>query len=253
MCAGEAWGHPLNFGVMPRPIVGISGGALTAERQRAQQKLRAAFHQAGAVPLLLRPEEGTVALERLHGLVLPGGGDIDSRHYGEEPRTELRNVDPEREDFELELARDAVARGVPILGICLGLQVVTVALGGRLHQHLPDLPAAIPHEGDGVTHDVRFDPSSALARIVGATTIVTNSRHHQAPSELPPLLREAGRTSDGVIEAVEGPGFAIGVGWHPETMEDAANARLLEAFVAAATDRARKLAGPTPWVGSPPG
>ena len=230
--------YPLNFGAMPRPILGISGGALTADRQRAQQTLRAALHQAGAVPILLRPEEGADALERLHGLVLPGGGDIDPRRYGEDPRVELRNLDPEREGFEIELAREAVARGTPVLGICLGLQVLTVALGGRLHQHLPDLSAAIPHEGDGVTHEVRLDPSSALARIVGATTIVTNSRHHQAPSDLPPLLRESGRTSDGVIEAVEGPGFTIGVGWHPETMEDAARARLLDSFVAAATKRA---------------
>jgi putative glutamine amidotransferase len=223
---------------MPRPIVGVTGGALTAERQRAQQPLRAALHQAGAVPILLRPEEGVAVLERLHGLVLPGGGDIDPRRYGEEPRVELRNPDREREGFEIELAGEAVARGIPVLGICLGLQVLAVAFGGRLHQHLPDLPAAISHEGDGVTHEVRIDPSSALARIVGATTVVTNSRHHQAPSDLPPLLRESGRTSDGVIEGVEGPGFTIGVGWHPETMRDAASTRLLDAFVTAAAERA---------------
>lgn len=221
-----------------RPIVGVTGGALTAERQRAQHMLRVALHQAGAVPILLRPEEGVVVLERLHGLVLPGGGDIDPRRYGEEPRVELRNLDPEREAFEIELAREAVARGIPVLGICLGLQVLAVALGGRLEQHLPDLPAAIPHEGDGVTHGVRIDPSSALARIVGATSVVTNSRHHQAPSDLPPLLRESGRTSDGVIEAVEGPGFTIGVGWHPETMGDPPSTRLLDAFVTAASERA---------------
>jgi putative glutamine amidotransferase len=211
---------------MPRPIVGVTGGALTAERQSKQQKLRAALHAAGCVPVLLRPEEGLATLDRTHGLVLPGGGDIDPRRYGAEPRAEVRDPDPEREEFEIALAREAVARNVPALGICLGLQVLTVALGGTLAQHIDG------HEE--TTHEVRLDPASSLARIVGATTITTNSRHHQAPQDLPALLTAAGRTADGVVEAVEGPGFTIGVGWHPETMGDVASERLLEAFVDAA-------------------
>src|SRR5262245_47126329 len=157
---------------MPRPIVGVTGGALTAERQTKQQKLRAALHAAGCVPVLLRPEEGMATLDRVHGLVLPGGGDIDPRRYGEDARADIRHPDPEREDFEIALAREAVARSVPILGICLGSQVLTVALGGKLAQHIEG------HED--VTHEVRVDPSSALAGIVGAATITTNSRHHQA-------------------------------------------------------------------------
>jgi putative glutamine amidotransferase len=222
---------------MPRPIVGVSGGALTAERQRKQQALRGALHAAGCVPVLLRPEEGLPAMARVHGVVLPGGGDLDPRRYGEEPRAEIRDPDPEREGFELELAREALAAGVPVLGICLGLQVLVVALGGRLHQHLPDLPAAIRHEGEGVLHEVRLEPASRLARLIGAAGITTNSSHHQAPSELPAMLEAVGRTSDGVVEAVEGPGFTVGVGWHPETMGDEAGRRLLAAFVAAANDR----------------
>lgn len=212
---------------MPRPIVGVTGGALTAERQSKQQKLRAALHAAGCVPVLLRPEEGLATLDRVHGLVLPGGGDIDPRRYGEEARAEIRDPDPEREEIEIALARDAVAKNVPVLGICLGLQVLTVALGGTLAQHIDG------HED--VTHDVRLDPTGALARIVGAAAITTNSRHHQAPAETPALLATAGRTADGVIEALEGPGFTIGVGWHPETMGDAPSERLLRAFVDAAT------------------
>ena len=223
---------------MPRPIVGVTGGELTPERQRAQQKLRAALHAAGSVPVLLRPEEGSSALVRVHGLVLPGGGDIDPRRYGEEPIAEIRDPDPEREEFEVEVTREAVSRGDPVLGICLGLQVLTVALGGTLRQHVDG------HEGEGVTHAVRVEPSSMLARVVGAASLTTNSRHHQAPKDLPPLLRDVARTSDGVIEAVEGPGFTIGVGWHPETMGDTASERLLQAFVAAATDHARRRAGP---------
>src|SRR5919108_5907670 len=140
---------------MPRPIAGVTGGALTAERQTKQQKLRVALHAAGCVPVLLRPEEGLATLDRVHGLVLPGGGDIDPRRYGEEPRAEIREPDPEREEFEIALAGEAVARGVPTLGICLGLQVLTVALGGTLAQHVDG------HED--TTHEVRLDPASALA------------------------------------------------------------------------------------------
>jgi putative glutamine amidotransferase len=220
---------------MPRPIIGVTGGELTPERQKAQHPIRTALHAAGCVPILLRPGEGTSALDRVYGLVLPGGGDIDPRRYGEEPATELRDPDPEREELEIELAREAVAKGTPVLGVCLGLQVLTVALGGTLVQHIEG------HDGDD--HEVRLDPASSLARIVGSTTIVTNSRHHQAPKDLPPLLQPVGRTRDGLIEAVEGPGFTIGVGWHPETTPDLPNERLLAAFVAAATQAAARSAG----------
>jgi putative glutamine amidotransferase len=224
---------------MPRPIVGVTGGALTAERQKKQHVLRQSLHAAGCVPVLLRPDEGTAALARVHGIVFPGGGDLDPRRYGEEARTEVRNPDPEREEFELALAREAVATGVPTLGICLGLQVLIVALGGRLHQHVPDLAGALEHDGDGVIHEVRLDPASRLARIVGSAAVRTNSSHHQAPSDLPPTLEAVGRTSDGIVEAVEGPGFTIGVGWHPETLDDDPSRRLLGAFVGAAMERAR--------------
>lgn len=221
---------------MPRPIVGVTGGELNAERQKKQQAIRTALHAAGCVPILLRPGEGIAALQRVHGLVLPGGGDIDPRSYGEEPATELRDPDPEREELELELAREAVANGTPVLGICLGMQVLTVALGGRLSQNV------IGHED--TVHDVRLNPASALARIVGSTTLTTNSSHHQAPWDLPPLLQATGRSADGVVEAVEGPGFTIAVGWHPERSNDEAATRLLEAFVAASARAAARASGP---------
>ena len=222
---------------MPKPIVGVTGGALTAERQQRQHVLRSSLHAAGCVPVLLRPEEGSASFARVHGIVLPGGGDLDPRSYGAETTAEVRDPDPERERFELEVAREAVAEGVPVLGICLGLQVLVVALGGTLVQHVAALPAAVPHEGDGVTHEVRIDPASRLARILGTTTLETNSRHHQAPDAVPGMLEAVARTGDGVIEAVEGPGFTVAVGWHPETMTDEPNRRLLAAFVAAANDR----------------
>ena len=221
---------------MPRPIVGVTGGELTAERQQKQHALRAALHAAGCVPILLRPGEGTAALERIHGLVLPGGGDIDPRRYGEEPTAEVRDPDPEREELEIAIAREAVANGTPVLGICLGMQVLTVALVGTLHQH-------VEGHDDPASHEVRIDPSAALARILGTTMLTTASSHHQAPKDVPALLRAVGKTADGVIEAVEGPGFTIGVGWHPETQTDEPNTRLLEAFVTASTSHAARRAG----------
>jgi putative glutamine amidotransferase len=219
---------------MPRPIVGVTGGELTAERQQKQHPLRAALHAAGCVPIMLRPGEGEVALERVHGLVLPGGGDIDPRRYGEEPTVEPRTPDPEREEFEIALAREAVATGTPVLGICLGMQVLVVALGGTLRQHV---------EGhDGTTHEIRIEPDAPLARMLGTTSLTTNSSHHQAPADLPPTLTRAAGTSDGVIEAVEGPGFTLGVGWHPENQADGANKRFLEAFVSASIQSAQRNA-----------
>jgi putative glutamine amidotransferase len=219
---------------MPRPIVGVTGGELTAERQQKQHIIRSALHAAGCVPILLRPGEGTAALQRIHGLVLPGGGDIDPRRYGEEPTAEIRDPDPEREELEIELAREAVANGTPVLGISLGLQVLTVALGGTLHQHVDG--------HDDATHEVRVDPGSRLARILGTSALSTNSSHHQAPKDLPPLLRAVGRSGDGVVEAVEGPG-AIGVGWHPER-DQGPSRNLLLGFTADATEYAARRAGP---------
>lgn len=222
---------------MTRPIVGVTGGALTSDRQEKQRPVREALHAAGAVPILLRPEEGLGALDRVQSIVIPGGGDIDPRRYGSEPQAEVRGLDPERDEIEIALAREVVARGVPVLGICRGIQIMTVALGGTLHQHVPDLSAAIAHEGDGVRHEVRLEPASRLARIVGAATIDTNSSHHQAAATLPPLLERVGVSSDGVIEAVEGPGFAIGVEWHPERDQQPHAQRLFEALVDAASKR----------------
>jgi putative glutamine amidotransferase len=219
---------------MPRPIVGVTGGELTAERQQKQHVLRAALHAAGCVPILLRPGEGRDALGRVHGLVLPGGGDIDPRRYGHEPSAEQRNPDPDREEFEIAIARDAVAAGTPVLGICLGMQVLTVALGGTLLQHVDG--------HDGTSHEVRVEPDAALARLLGTTAPTTDSRHHQAPGELPPTLRPVARTADGVVEAVEGPGFTIGVGWHPENHRDPPHGLILEAFVEAAIRYAAKHA-----------
>lgn len=223
---------------MARPIVGVAGGALTPERQERQAPLRAALHAAGAVPILLRPEEGTAALDRIQGLLLPGGGDIDPRRYGRETAAEVRQPDPERDEFECALAAGAVARGTPVLGICRGMQVLTVALGGTLHQHVPALPAAIPHEGEGCRHEVRVEPGSRLARLLGASAVDANSSHHQAPADLPALLERVALTGDGVVEAVEGPGFTIGVLWHPERDEAPHARRLLAAFVEACSARA---------------
>lgn len=161
-------------------------------------------------------------LDLAAGLLFTGGADLDPQRYGAEPHPQLGLVDPERDAFELALYRGARARGIPVLGICRGIQLINVAEGGTLQQHLPALPGTIQHEqvnkGAALVHTVRLEPASRLARALGGAAVYTNSFHHQAIEQLGQNLRATGQTGDGVIEAVEGMGdsFVLGVQWHPE-------------------------------------
>ncbi|MBS3968221.1 MAG: gamma-glutamyl-gamma-aminobutyrate hydrolase family protein [Truepera sp.] len=161
-------------------------------------------------------------LDLAAGLLFTGGADLDPQRYGAEPHPQLGLVDPERDAFELALYRGARARGIPVLGICRGIQLINVAEGGTLVQHLPALSGTIQHEqvnkGSALIHTVRLEPSSRLARALGAPAVYTNTFHHQAIERLGHNLRATGQTRDGVIEAIEGIGdsFVLGVQWHPE-------------------------------------
>jgi putative glutamine amidotransferase len=180
-----------------------------------------------------------------HGLLLTGGVDIDPGVYGE-PRSErVTDVNRRRDDFELELLRDALARDVPVLGVCRGNQLFNVAYGGTLLQHIEERDPHRSRRGaDGVTiesgwHDVDVVPGTRLAEAVGVGSVRTNSRHHQAvtPDRLGEGLRVAATTADGVVEALEDPSlrWAVSVQWHPERKElGSAFAPLFEAFVRAA-------------------
>ena len=182
---------------------------------------------AGGLPVILTPVHGSAIdplLERLDAVCLSGGPDLHPSAYGAESHAELGPTEPELDLFELALARRAVRRGVPVLGICRGAQVLNVALGGTLHQHLPDLSTEIGHrqqaQGRQVTHDVKLAADSRLAKLMGRSEFDVNSFHHQAPATLGQGLRVVGRASDGTVEAIESSAraFVFGVQWHAECL-----------------------------------
>jgi putative glutamine amidotransferase len=209
----------------------------------------AALEYAGLTPVLVTPahDETSIAalLGAVDGLVLSGGEDVDPARYGEKPRVPLDSVFPARDAAEFAAVQCAVDRGIPILGICRGCQVLNVALGGTLWQDIPtDIEGARGHAQTGGwhrrEHHVHTVPGSRLNDIAAAGTICINSFHHQAVRDVAPGLRIAARADDGVIEAIEGtgPAWVLGVQWHPERLEattpdDDHDRRLFAAFAGA--------------------
>jgi putative glutamine amidotransferase len=189
---------------------------------------------AGAIPVVL-PPVGTdhlqPLLDRLDGICLSGGPDLDPTAYGAPNRhAELGPTEPSLDAFELSLARQALARELPILAICRGAQALNVACGGTLHQHIPGHRQTDP--ATQATHEVQIAARSRLHRMFRARTVSVNSFHHQAVDEVGTGLRVVGRAEDGTIEAIEGTGFVVGVQWHAETLH--AHLPLFEALVRAA-------------------
>ncbi|CCG04381.1 gamma-glutamyl-gamma-aminobutyrate hydrolase family protein [Blastococcus saxobsidens] len=197
--------------------------------------------QVGGSPLLLPPvdEVDPDVIGVLDGLVLSGGGDVDPARYGAEPHPRTGGTSAVRDRAEETLLRAALAAGVPVLGVCRGMQVLNVALGGTLVQHLPDVVGHEGHQPAPATFGrtrVRLDEGSLLGGVFGAETEV-RCYHHQAVDVLSPELVAVGRAGDGTLEAVElrGPRFAVGVQWHPEV--DGDDCRLFQALVNAASGR----------------
>ena len=187
---------------------------------------------AGAMPVVLPPlGDAAALLDRLDGICLSGGPDLDPDAYGARSRhPELGPTEPSLDAFELALARAALARGIPLLGVCRGAQALNVACGGTLHQHLPGHRQA--EAASQATHGVRVQGGTRLARLLGAGAQAVNSFHHQAVDGLGRGLRAVAHAPDGTIEAIEGDGFVLGVQWHAETLP--AHACLFEALVRAA-------------------
>lgn len=187
-----------------------------------------AVRAAGGVPVLLPPGETdpSLLLEPLDGLIIPGGGDIDPRWYGGEPHDSIYCIDPERDGFELALARFALNNQIPIFGICRGLQILIVASGGTLISHVPDEYSGLhridpePGQRNPTEHQVQITvPGSFLAQITKSTTFSVVSWHHQAVRTVPQGWRVVAHSlEDGLIEAIEHQyhPWAIGVQWHPE-------------------------------------
>lgn len=180
-----------------------------------------AVQAAGGIPVLLPCSDAAIdALDRVDGLVMTGGSDVDPAHYGEEPHPAVYGVDPERDRVELALVTTALGRGLPVLAVCRGMQLLNVALGGSLVQHLEpgagDRHAAWDVDTDALVHEASFADGSLAARCYGAATAV-NSLHHQAVNRLGDGLVATGWATDGTIEAAEIPGIPVlAVQWHPE-------------------------------------
>jgi putative glutamine amidotransferase len=193
-----------------------------------------AVEAAGGRPVLLPPmsEATGDTLDVLDGVLFSGGSDIDPTLYGREPHPETKVIRPERDQGEHQLISDALDRDIPVLAICRGMELLNIARGGTLEQHLPDRTSEIKHkDGSGVyaTHEVVIKPDSKLGSILGASVTV-RSHHHQAPDVVGETLDEVAWAPDDTIEGIEMPSkrFVIGVIWHPEEGEDPS---LFEALV----------------------
>ena len=206
-----------------RPVVGVVAGRHLVPRswgmlpvQGVTEWIPGPLAAAGAVPMVLPllPQESlpvSACLARLDALLLAGGDDLDPGTYGDRPHPTTTGVDRQRDDIEIALGDAAIDLGVPVLGVCRGMQVLNVALGGRLCQDVADHALAAPG-----THPVCTAAGSLARRLIGARADV-NSLHHQAVADLGRRLRATAWSDDGVVEAIELPGHAVlGVQWHPE-------------------------------------
>ena len=234
-----------------RPVIGLTtyhepARMLVWDREFAMlhASYLAATERAGGIAILLPPpdtgvdeagERADEVLDRVDGLVLTGGADIDPARYGQSPQERTSAPRARRDDWEVALATSALRRGVPLLAVCRGLQILNVALGGSLHQHLPDVIGHDGHQpspGNFGTVEVSTEPGTRTAELIGPRVHV-RCHHHQAVARLAAGLTVSGRAADGTVEAVEvaGPSFAVAVQWHPE--EDQEDARLFAALVSA--------------------
>ena len=225
---------------------------------RADLDYVAGVAEAGGAPVVLPPvgerRMAEALIGGLDGLLLSGGSDLDPGHYGEDPSPELGPTIPERDAFELALLEAAFARRIPVFGICRGLQVMNVALGGTLYQDLPSQFGGdvLKHRQTTpkwqVTHEVEVRDGSYLAEVAGRGVMKVNSYHHQGIKDLADGFVISARSSDGVVEAIEGTDLSghwlVGVQWHAEAMRGAGPQQraLFEAHVSAAEHHARRQA-----------
>jgi putative glutamine amidotransferase len=238
------------------PLVGLttyreqaSWGVWSESADLLPATYAAGVHAAGGVALLMPPgaaDTAEVALDAVHGLLVAGGPDIDPDRYGAPRDAATGAPRPDRDEWELALVRAAIARDLPVLAVCRGMQVLNVALGGELRQHLPDEIGSdlhCPTVGVHGRHDVTVATGSALHAVVGDTAEVA-TYHHQGVDRLGAGLVATAWAADGVVEAVERPGdtWVLGVQWHPEAF---AGEPLFAAFVAACSQWSQRSARQT--------
>jgi len=238
-----------------KPLIGITGRKDTSARLH-NSSLHAvgetyvrAIQKAGATPIILPPvmtvEDCKVILERVDGLLFSGGEDISPNYYRQEPKSWIGGIDKERDESELALAKLALERQIPILGICRGHQILNIAVGGTLYQDLAaEVSGALDHAYaparpmEQLVHAITISSGSKLAKILGNTDFMVNSVHHQAVRTIGSGMRIVAHAPDGIVEATElqDHPFCISVQWHPESLlkNDTTMLPLFKAFIASA-------------------
>ncbi|MHB9093120.1 MAG: gamma-glutamyl-gamma-aminobutyrate hydrolase family protein [Eubacteriales bacterium] len=234
-----------------RPLIGIS---CSYDQKEGRYFLNEAYVEAvigaGGIPVIL-PGAGSVKtvtpyFEAVKGLILAGGGDVDPAYFNEEPHPSLGEITPDRDRFEMILIKAALRRNIPVLGICRGIQILNIACGGTVIQHIPsEIRKPLKHSQSAPrwypTHRVLLDKASRLSQIMTTTTIRVNSFHHQAIRDPAPGFKIVATSRDGVIEAIEHSKhrFVVGVQWHPEclTEKDRKSRLLFKAFIEATSSK----------------
>jgi putative glutamine amidotransferase len=239
-----------------KPVIAVSAQtAISETKHYGEQRVTSlydlyvqAISDAGAMPVVLAhgdPADAATLLDRFDALVLPGGGDIDPANYGEDAAADnLYGVRPGADLFEIALVREAAARELPTLGICRGLQVINVALGGTLHQDLPAHPQDLMDRAFAGHYRTQIHPDTRLHHVVGTTELVVNSLHHQGVKDLGDGLVVAATAGDGVVESIESsdPHWdMLAVQWHPECLRSDASASLFDWLATAAAARITKV------------
>ena len=230
--------------IVMKPVVGLSSSySLGDKRYLVPEGYVYSVERGGAVPVVLPPTvdaDVDAYLDLVDGLILTGGVDVDPQMYGETPRPKQGSIDPLRDGFELSLTRRALELGKPVLGICRGIQVLNVAAGGTLYQDVnSQVEGSLKHQQKAptyyATHSVRLAEGSRLRGVFGGGVVAVNSFHHQAVKDVAPGFSATGWADDGLVEVIErdGPGFVLGVQWHPERMTEYGMLVLFEAFTRA--------------------
>ncbi|NMA96001.1 MAG: gamma-glutamyl-gamma-aminobutyrate hydrolase family protein [Clostridiales bacterium] len=234
-----------------KPIIGITCDYdYESKTSKLHENYFKAISKFDGLPILLpgnNIEDIEIILSIVDGILLTGGADIDPFYYDENPHIALGNINPYRDEFEIELAKQTIDRNIPILGICRGAQVMNVAMGGSLYQDIEACfkDSAIAHRQkaptDHGTHTVQVDPGSLLYKIVENEKISVNSFHHQAVKRVAPGFKAIGHAPDNVVEAItnEDHAFALGLQWHPERMIDSEkhSKYIFNAFIDAAINK----------------
>jgi putative glutamine amidotransferase len=234
-----------------QPIIGITTSQNINSYHQSTVTLSQAYIsaiiQAGGIPVLipsmLAGDSWISLYSRLDGILFSGGGDISVNHFKGDPHPRIDDIEPDRDQIELNLLHAAVNDGKPILGICRGCQLINVGLGGTLYTHIQDqLPGALDHAYPGnmrtvLVHDVKIEEGTKIADILAEPIVKVNSHHHQGLKDIASSLRVSGYAPDGLVEAIElqDHPFGVAVQWHPEWLTDQRPTRnLFKEFVEAA-------------------